>query len=293
MSPTVTQTLDVARSQLGTTEPGFGDAPGTQVTKYGQWYAAWSGARAYIDTYWCAMYVSWVLAAAGHSVTENGRFGNCNPWIKFFQRHGRYLGRGATPPVGALVFYDWDGDNWAEHIGFVEKLLPDGRLQTLEGNATLGGRARDGVYRMKRSRTNVLGYGVPVYGPTFTAPSMQLPGPIAIGGIGGRLGTHDARVVPWRSCPVMPRGFGGPENTAQRTWCAYWYRLLASYAPGYFAALLADPAGKAEVARLEIGPASITSAEKMLRQRLGANTPPFHGVIPAAAWQLFQPAQWP
>src|SRR5881392_2953055 len=101
--PTLAQTLACSRSQLGYQEPGWGDSPGGQVTKYGLWYASWARQPAYRDTYWCAMYQSWVLSVAGWSVADAGRFGNCNPWIAWLKKNHMWHG---LPAAGALVFFD-------------------------------------------------------------------------------------------------------------------------------------------------------------------------------------------
>jgi surface antigen len=298
VSATLANTLAVARSQLGIKEPGLGDdSPGDQVTKYGHWYAAWSGQRGYIDTYWCAMWCSWVLATAGHSIESNGRFGNCNPWIKWFKARQRWAGRN-SPRVGALVFYDWNNDGWCEHVGIVEAILPDGRIQAIEGNASIGGGAPDGVYRMRRARSYIAGYGLINYdsgGGAGTAgpASKRLPGPVAIGADPqGKLGTRDARAVPWSLCPQMGRGFGGAENASQRLWVAYFYRLMGTYSPGYFAQIAADPVGRKEIAGLEIGSVTIRVAEVMTRQVLGKKAPAFRGVVIQEAWKPYQPASW-
>lgn len=294
MAPTAARVLEVARSQLGYTEPGTGDRPGTQVTKYGRWYSSWSHQSGYVDTYWCAMFCSWVFASAGFGIGEAGRFGNCNPWIRWWKSQKRWAG---SPVAGAQVFFDWDGDGAAEHVGLVESLRPDGRIVTLEGNASPGGGKHDGVYRMVRGRAYILGYGLPPYATTVSAPtartasSLSLPGPVTIAaGPDGRFATSDARKVPWRKCPVMARGFGGPESSAQRLWAAYWYRLMGTFSPGYFAEISATAAGRAELTRAEIGPVSIGVAERMTRQKFGAQAAPFRGVIPAAAWRLYQPS---
>lgn len=295
MAPAAAQVLGIARTQLGYTEPGLSDAPGTQVTKFGHWYATWAHQSGYVDTYWCAMFCSWVFANSGFAIAEAGRFGNCGPWIRWWKGQHRWAGRN-SPSVGAQVFFDWDGDGVAEHVGLVESIRPDGRLVTLEGNATIGGGKHDGVYRMVRGRSYILGYGLPPYGTGAPAPaaktavSLTLPGPIAIGaGPDGKYGTSDARKVPAGKCPVLARGFGGPENITQRTWAAYWYRLMGTYSPGYFRQITATPAGQAEVTRAEIGPVTIAVAERMTREKFGPKTPPFRGVIVAQAWQIYQP----
>lgn len=296
MAATVAQLLSVARSQLGTKEPGWDSTPGGQITKYSRWYAKYSGQSGYIDTYWCEMFVSWCLAGAGFTVTEAGRFGNCNPHIAWWKAHGRWS---AHPSPGAVVYFSWDGDGIAEHVGFVETVLPTGKLATIEGNATIGGGAHDGVYRMTRGRGAVVGFGLPPYLPAGTpapaiaksTPSLRLPGPVPIAASGGKYGTADARHVPWQQCPVMARGFGGPENAGQHAWAGYWFRLMAAFSPGYFTGITSTAAGKAEVTRGEIGPVTIAAADAMAKQVLGTAYTPFRGVIPAAAWRVYQPAR--
>lgn len=301
MAATLARVMEIHRTQLGYAEPGWNDAPGTQVTKYGRWYAAWAHQGAYADTYWCAMYQSWVLAQAGFGIAEAGRFGNCNPWIAWLKAHHIW---GPMPRPGALVFFDWNADGWAEHVGMVEQVRADGRIQTLEGNASIPGR-HDGVRRMVRKGA-ILGYGYLPYAPPPAAapatvttrtspltvpagakgsPSQQLPNPVPIG---APLGTADARAVAWRRCPPMPPGFGGPESGSQAAWAAYWYVLMGRWSPGYFKLLLGTPKGRSEVARREIGTQTVAVTEQMVHQ-VNPKAPSFRGVIPPLAWSLYQP----
>lgn len=288
MAPTIAHALDISRSQLGYTEPAT-----SQVTKYGDWYAGWSGQGGYRDTYWCAMYQSWVLSVAGFSVAESGRYGNCNPWIRWFKAQKRWS---TVPRQGALVFYDWDGDGLAEHVGMVEQVRADGRITTLEGNATVPGR-RDGVWRMNRSRKYVLGFGyLPYHADAVAAggysppgASMRMPGPVKIGAGAGAPATLDARAMPWGKCPQMAVGFGGPEDRAQAMWAAYWYSLMAHWSPGYFRTIWGSGAGRTEIQRHEIGRVTLSVVTGMVRQVMGKKAPVFHGVIPPVAWAVYQP----
>ncbi|HEY3034999.1 MAG TPA: CHAP domain-containing protein [Streptosporangiaceae bacterium] len=267
MPATAERVLDVARSQLGYTEPGWGDKPGTQVTKYGQWYAAWSGRPAYRDTYWCAEFASWVLATAGFAPDEAGRYGNCTPWTAWFKKRNRW---GATPRPGAVVFYDWDGDGHPEHVGIVESIRPDGRIVTIEGNATTPG-GRDGVKCMIR-QAGILGYGYPPY----TSADPTTPGP----GSGG--------VRP--GYPTLFRGTGGPEDASggQRWWVSQWYQLMSRHSPGYFAEISGDPDGTAEIERLEIGDVTLRVVREMATQVLGRRLH-WTGAITAQIWSIYPP----
>lgn len=266
MAATVARVLDVARSQLGRVEPGVGnDDPGNQLTPYGTWYAAWSGQPAFRDTYWCAMFVSWVLATAGFTPTEAGRFGNCNPWIQWFKNQGRW---GATPRPGAVVFFSWDGDARAEHVGIVESLRVDGRVVTLEGNATIPGR-HDGVYRMVRSRGSIVGYGYPPYLSGYPGAGGPRPG-----------------------YPTLVAGTGGPENTTgtQLWWTAQWFRLLARWAPGYYKRITGSAEGRAELARREVGPVTLAVSRDVARQLLGDELD-WRGAITPQVWAIFPPVK--
>jgi hypothetical protein len=270
MPATSSRVLDVARSQLGITEPGTGDGPGTQVTKYGRWYAAWSGQSAFKDTFWCAMFASWVLATAGMTPTEAGRYGNCNPWIRWFKARGRF---GKTPKTGAVVFFSWNGDSVAEHVGIVESVRADGRIVTIEGNVSGGGGQRDGVRRMVRGRGAVVGFGYPPYLPAASDS-------FGVNGVGGTRAGY----------PTLASGAGGPDDhTTARWWAGQWFRLMGRWSPGYFKQILADPAGKAEVDRLEIGPVTLAVSRKMATEALGERLR-WEDAITRQLWAIYPPA---
>jgi surface antigen len=270
MPVTTEQVLDVARSQLGYAEPGWGDKPGTQTTKYGQWYATWSGQPAYRDTYWCAEFASWVLATAGFAPGEAGRYGNCTPWTSWFKKRGRW---GTAPKPGAVVFYDWDGDGHPEHVGIVESIRADGRIVTIEGNATTPG-TRDGVKRMVR-RACILGYGYPPYsGPPTPAPRTPGSGP------GGQRPGY----------PTLYRGTGGPEDSTgtERWWVGRWYQLMSQYSPGYYAEISGNPGGATEIMRLEVGDVTLRVVHEMATQALGADLR-WAGAITPQIWAIYPP----
>lgn len=69
---------------------------------------------------------------------ENGelpKFASCNsqgvPW---FQERGRWKDRSYTPSLGDIIFFDWDSDQKADHVGIVEK-VENGIIYTIEGNS--------------------------------------------------------------------------------------------------------------------------------------------------------------
>ena len=77
------------------------------------------------DFKWCVVFQWWCFQKAGISTAvfpKSARVFSVRDWYK---NKGRFYRR---PMVGDLVIYKFS------HIGFVEKLLKDNRIQTIEGN---------------------------------------------------------------------------------------------------------------------------------------------------------------
>ena len=109
--------VDIAKSQVGNVG--------------GQPYWSWYGFNSRVE--WCACFVSWCYGQMGLS---EPRFAACqsqgNPW---FQSHGQWGGRDyANIAPGDAIFFDWDLDGSADHVGIV--VGTDGsRVYTVEGNS--------------------------------------------------------------------------------------------------------------------------------------------------------------
>lgn len=136
-----------------------------------QWYAAGHGSE-YLDASWCDMFVSWAAMRAGASL-QVGEFALCQEHLNWFKRMGL---AGTAPRKGAIVFFDWDDDNWADHVGVVESVNRDGSITTIEGNAG------DEVKRKVRFPADVQAYGYPAYLPVGDPP---YPGKLLILGSKG------------------------------------------------------------------------------------------------------------
>ena len=115
-----TDLVEIAQSQLGNVG--------------GESYWSWYGFDSRVE--WCACFVSWCADQAG--MLENGelpKFASCNsqgvPW---FQERGRWKDRSYTPSLGDIIFFDWDSDQKADHVGIVEK-VENGIIYTIEGNS--------------------------------------------------------------------------------------------------------------------------------------------------------------
>ena len=118
--------IAAARTEVGQAEqpPGSNDSP--RIAQYRQ-ATAGSGVGP-----WCAYFVSWAARQAGAPVGEQGQgFGSVDALYAWAQRAGKAIpaGPGVTPQPGDIVV-------WDEHVGLVEGVLPDGSVQTIEGNSS-------------------------------------------------------------------------------------------------------------------------------------------------------------
>jgi hypothetical protein len=116
----------IAESQLGQTEqpPGSNESPA--IAQYrGATAGAIPGAP------WCAYFASWVAREAGEPIGEQGQgAGAVSEVWSWAQSGGRAIpnGPGVVPQPGDLIVF---GD---EHVGIVRDVLPNGQIQTIEGN---------------------------------------------------------------------------------------------------------------------------------------------------------------
>ena len=109
--------VDIAKSQVGNVG--------------GQPYWSWYGFNSRVE--WCACFVSWCYGQMGLS---EPRFAACqSQGIPWFQSHGQWGGRHyANIAPGDAIFFDWDLDGSADHVGIV--VGTDGsRVYTVEGNS--------------------------------------------------------------------------------------------------------------------------------------------------------------
>jgi hypothetical protein len=117
--------LAAAQAEVGQAEqpPGSNDSP--RIAEY-RTATAGSGVGP-----WCAYFVSWAAQQAGAPVGEQGQgFGAVSALHAWGERTGRALPAGTRPQPGDIIV--WGGS----HIGIVENVLPDGSIQTIEGNSS-------------------------------------------------------------------------------------------------------------------------------------------------------------
>jgi hypothetical protein len=116
----------IAEGQIGQTEqpPGSNESP--VIAGY---RAATAGAIP--GAPWCAYFASWAARQAGTPLGSNGEgLGSVSEIWSWAQSTGRAIPNqaGVTPQPGDLIVF---GD---EHVGIVKDVLPNGDIQTIEGN---------------------------------------------------------------------------------------------------------------------------------------------------------------
>jgi hypothetical protein len=133
----------MAQAEVGQAEqpPGSNNSP-----RIAQYRSATAGAPG--PGPWCAYFTSWLARGAGVPVGDQGQgFGSVDALYAWAQKSGRAIptSTGQDPKPGDLIV-------WDEHIGMVESVLPDGRIQTIEGNSS------DRVSRRVHAKGDAIGY---------------------------------------------------------------------------------------------------------------------------------------
>lgn len=161
--PTRWQVTSTAAAEIGYVEGGGRDGRSGNLTKF--WavlYAVWQGQP------WCGAFVAWVLKQAGVPTTSlfvwiTGIF--YTPAIVNAARaKGIWRSEADLHKIkpGDIVLFDFDGSGHAKHVGFAERYLGNGIVQTIEGNTSptnVGSQNNGGgVYRRQRSGASIMGW---------------------------------------------------------------------------------------------------------------------------------------
>jgi len=115
-----------AESQVGQSEqpPGSNESPA--IAEYRS-----ATAGAIPGAPWCAYFASWAARQAGAPIGAQGEgLGSVGEIWSWAQSTGRAIanGPGVVPKRGDLIVFG------GEHVGIVRDVLPDGQIQTIEGN---------------------------------------------------------------------------------------------------------------------------------------------------------------
>jgi CHAP domain len=116
----------VAESQLGQAEQPPGSNESQAIAEYRSAVAGSAPGEP-----WCAYFASWAARQAGEPIGPGGQgLGSVSEIWSWAQSTGRALPNGPSvrPEPGDLIVFG------GEHVGIVRGVLPDGRIQTIEGN---------------------------------------------------------------------------------------------------------------------------------------------------------------
>lgn len=150
---TALDVLNVARSQIGFHEGASNENP------YGIWYGV-------PNAPYCAMGLSWCFAQVGLShliAAQTPKGFSFNPAaLHWFQLQGMVVNKFAGQP-GDLVFYDWNGDGVADHVGLLEAASAGG-ITTIEFNTgNPNDPTKEGCYRLHRNYLFIIAIVRPKY----------------------------------------------------------------------------------------------------------------------------------
>lgn len=148
-------------------DQGYLEGPNNN-TVFGQWYGD-------NDEPWCDQFQSYCAAQSGNA-DAIGKFEYCPSHVNWFKSQGRWSD---TPAIGSLVFYSWNENGVADHVGIVVSFDAN-TITTYEGNTQpqSGGTSPDGAFQRTRNRDGfVLGYGAPAYPAGSSQPSSPNPWP--------------------------------------------------------------------------------------------------------------------
>lgn len=142
MNQAIEKLLAIARAEIGVKE----SPAGSNKVKYNTWYY---GREVSGSSYaWCAVFVCWCFVQAGlRSLIKIT--GGCTTMMNWFKGNGQTIDPKSAQPRD-LVFYQFDTDSYADHIGIVESVTKDG-VVAIEGNTSLSSNDNGGAV-MRRSR---------------------------------------------------------------------------------------------------------------------------------------------
>lgn len=157
---TAEKLLDWARSQLGVKE----NPAGSNRVKYNTDYYGRSVSGAAYP--WCMAFVWDGFRLCGASALLYGvKTAYCPTMVTAFRQQGAWVSGNYRP--GDIVFYDWNGDGVADHVGIVESATAGG-VVAIEGNTAIGNDSNGGeVMRRTRANSVILGAGRPAYEEDF------------------------------------------------------------------------------------------------------------------------------
>lgn len=102
---------------------------------------------------WCACFTSVIAHKCGLSYDQFPYEVSVGEQVKLAKARGTYYQNVELVKVGDLIIYDWNGDKWPDHVGFVSQVM-GGTIVAIEGNynKTVGYRS------VKKSSNSIMGF---------------------------------------------------------------------------------------------------------------------------------------
>lgn len=246
--------LSVAKTQLGYRESERNfiiDSKGETFgyTRYGDWYGA-----KYRD--WCAMFVSFCLNYADVPADYFPREASSQDWIgelkylNLYEKANEY-----TPAPGDLIFFDWERDGAADHVGLVEKVDND-TVYTIEGN---NGKVV-AEHRYALNAKEILGYGK-VSAAQEKYASAHTPN-VDLENIAGAKAVVSASEANLRSeasaaserVAKLEQGTSLTIESVEQSTDGYWYKVESETEQGYIRADLVEVSETDEEPQIDAEP---------------------------------------
>lgn len=105
---------------------------------------------------WCDIFVTYIADQVG-AATYTGRECGVARHVQIFKQLGIWLGR-HRPQLGDILVFDWDGNGWGDHIGYVAQVQGE-VVTTIEGNSSNQVARRQYLWDDKR----IMGFARPKY----------------------------------------------------------------------------------------------------------------------------------
>lgn len=160
--PTIKQILDLAKSQVGTTEyPPNSNNVVYNTDFYG--HPVQDGVPTAKDKYpWCAVFVWWLFNQFDPCLVK--KTASCENLAQWFKDNNQWIEPGKQLP-GDVAFYKFDTNKrWTNHTGVVQDVLGLNDINAYEGNTSdKGSQDNGGAVLLKHRTSNIVGYGRPMY----------------------------------------------------------------------------------------------------------------------------------
>lgn len=189
---TAQQVLNEARKHLGVTMGSAGHA--NIVNRYNQHRPLARGTNMLHSWDWCAVFVSYVFIALGATNLSGTEMSVGFFRDNHFRPKGIWLGKTSSPRAGDIITWDWDGNGWPDHIGFVESVSGN-TITTIEGNTIQGGVSKVGRNTFSKGDWRIYGYARPKYGTSATVSPTKSVAEIAKEVLQGKWGNGNDRIT--------------------------------------------------------------------------------------------------